>query len=111
MNQYLIICILLINLLFSVDVFARGGGHSRSNHSSSSSHSKTYCSSCARDKSGKIKRNSNEREKFLKSQGLTHTPKGYQVDHTVPLAKGGKDKTSNMQLIPKNSAKEKNELK
>ena len=35
---------------------------------------------------------------------------GYQVDHIVPLSKGGADKTSNMQLIPKDSPKEKNEL-
>jgi len=49
--------------------------------------------------------------KFLKSKGLTHTPKGYQVDHIVPLAKGGADKAENMQLIPKDSEKERNELK
>jgi 5-methylcytosine-specific restriction endonuclease McrA len=42
---------------------------------------------------------------------LTHTPAGYQVDHIVPLAKGGADKTENMQLIRKDSLKEKNELK
>ena len=49
--------------------------------------------------------------KLLKSKGLTHTPKGYQVDHIVPLAKGGADKAENMQLIPKDSEKERNELK
>ena len=73
-------------------------------------HPKTYCKDCARDSRGRIERSSSERRKFLKSQGLTHTPPGYQVDHIVPLSKGGADKTSNMQLIPKDSPKEKNEL-
>ena len=73
-------------------------------------HPKTYCATCARDNQGRIKRSSSEREKFLKSKGLTHTPPGYQVDHIKPLSKGGADKTSNMQLIPKDSPKEKDEL-
>lgn len=34
-----------------------------------------------------------------------------QVDHIVPLAKGGQDKASNMQLLPKDSAKERYELR
>jgi hypothetical protein len=34
-----------------------------------------------------------------------------QVDHFIPLAKGGPDKASNMQLIPRDSAKEREELK
>lgn len=46
-----------------------------------------------------------------KSTGLNRTPAGYQVDHIVPLSKGGADKVWNMQLIPKDSPKEKNELK
>ena len=96
-------------------VLARSGGRSGGSHSggghASGGHPKTYCSSCPRDHQGRIKRDSAERQKFLKSKNLTHTPTGYQVDHIKPLSKGGEDKRSNMQLIPKNSEKEKNELK
>lgn len=72
---------------------------------------KTFCESCPRDSKGRIKRSSSERRKLLKSQGLTHTPPGMQVDHIKPLSKGGADKMENMQLIRKDSEKEKNELK
>ena len=72
---------------------------------------KTYCESCSRDKRGRIERSSSERMKFLKSKGLSHTPPGYQVDHIIPLSKGGCDCVENMQLIPKDSEKERNELK
>ncbi len=105
---------------FPAHVFARGGGgghttgsgRSGSSHiNGNRSHPKTFCETCPRDSRGRIERSSSERQKFLKSQGLTHTPPGYQVDHIVPLSKGGQDKASNMQLIPKDSPKEKNELK
>ena len=72
---------------------------------------KTFCESCPRDSKGRIKRNSSERRKFLKSQGLTHTPPNMQVDHIIPLSKGGCDCVENMQLIPKDSEKERNELR
>ncbi len=120
---------------FPAHVFARGGGgHSGGSHTGGSSrsggghttgsgrsgsshvngnrsHPKTFCKTCPRDSRGRIERSSSERQKFLKSQGLTHTPPGYQVDHINPLSKGGPDKASNMQLIPKDSPKEKDELK
>jgi 5-methylcytosine-specific restriction endonuclease McrA len=35
----------------------------------------------------------------LRSLGLTHTPTGGQVDHVVPLAKGGPDQAGNLQLL------------
>ena len=90
--------ILIVALLSPLPVFAKGKP-------------KTFCGSCPRDSNGKIKRSSSERKKFLKSQGLTHTPPGMQVDHIKPLSKGGADKMENMQLIRKDSEKERNELK
>ena len=100
--SFLFPLILLLSFLPVPDTFARGA---------TGVHPRTYCATCARDSHGRIQRSSSEREKFLKSQGLTHTPPGHQVDHIKPLSKGGADKTWNMQLIPKNSPKEKNELK
>lgn len=41
-----------------------------------------------------------QKKKFLKSMGLTRVPKGYEVDHKIPLWKGGADKPANMQLLP-----------
>jgi 5-methylcytosine-specific restriction endonuclease McrA len=46
----------------------------------SAHHRSTYCTTCARDSHG--------------------PPKGCQVDHVVPLSKGGKDTLANMQLLP-----------
>ena len=108
-------CLILL-LSFSVPAAVRGADHSigarsTGSHSTKTTHPKTYCKDCTRDNEGRIKRSSNERKKFLKSKGLTRTPEGMQVDHIVPLSKGGADKVSNMQLIPKDSPKEKNELK
>ena len=102
MKKLLSLIALLLSFLPVSDAFARGAR---------GVHPRTYCATCARDSSGRIQRSSSERLKFLKSHGLTHTPPGYQVDHIRPLSKGGADKTWNMQLIPKNSPKEKNELK
>jgi len=104
--------ILLAGLLGAMPVFARGGSGRGGRHSSGIHHrSSTFCTTCARDARGRIKRSSSERRKFLRSLGLTHTPRGMHVDHIVPLAKGGQDKTSNMQLIRKDSSKERDELR
>lgn len=93
-------------LLTNGSALARGGGHSGGSASTGASHhSSRYCATCERDSQGRIQRSSSERRKFLESLGLTHTPPGMQVDHIVPLSKGGADKTWNMQLIPKDSAK------
>jgi len=47
------------------------------------------------------------RSAFLKSKSLKRTPKGCQVDHRKPLAKGGKDEPSNMQLLCGDALKQK----
>lgn len=36
---------------------------------------------------------------FLREQGLTATPPGYQVDHIIPLCAGGLDAPENMQFL------------
>ena len=36
---------------------------------------------------------------FLRAQGLERTPKGYEVDHVIPLCAGGADSPENMQLL------------
>jgi 5-methylcytosine-specific restriction endonuclease McrA len=60
-----------------------------------------------RDNHGKIKRSQAEKKKFLKGLGYERVPSGYEVDHIVPLSKGGADKSYNMQLIPRSVHKRK----
>lgn len=55
----------------------------------------------------KVQRSSKSKQDFLKSKGYNKSPKGYEVDHIVPLSKGGSDTPSNMQLITKEQHKNK----
>lgn len=55
----------------------------------------------------KVERSSSAKKEFLKSQGYKNPPAGYEVDHIVPLSKGGADKPYNMQLLPKEVHKQK----
>lgn len=48
-----------------------------------------------------VKRSESNKSEFLKSQGYKKTPVGYEVDHIIPLSKGGADSPYNMQLITK----------
>jgi|GEM_PF-6504855 hypothetical protein len=48
----------------------------------------------------KVERSSAVRSEFLSQRGYSSTPAGYQVDHVVPLSRGGADATYNMQLLP-----------
>lgn len=36
---------------------------------------------------------------FLREQGYSRVPRGYQVDHIIPLCAGGQDVPDNMQLL------------
>lgn len=55
-------------------------------------------------------RSSAQKEKFLRQQGLTDVPEGYEVDHIVPLSVGGVDDPSNMQLLPKSVHQQKTNM-
>ena len=46
-----------------------------------------------------VKRNVANKNHFLKSKGLTKCPKGYEIDHIIPLSEGGTDCPENMQLL------------
>jgi HNH endonuclease len=76
-------------------------------------HSKARADNVERDGRGKIKRSAAARHAFLRAQGLARTPRGCQVDHIVPLAKGGPDVPANMQLLCGEALREKeaNELR
>ncbi len=47
----------------------------------------------------KVQRSSTAKKEFLNSRGYKSTPKGYQIDHVIPLSQGGRDVPSNMQLL------------
>ena len=89
------------------------GGYHCHREQSGSADFYTMPSSVKRDRRGRIQRSSSARRRFLKAQGLTRTPAGCQVDHVVPLAKGGADDPANMQLLcgAALEAKERTELK
>lgn len=46
-----------------------------------------------------VKRNATNKRLFLESKGFTELPKGYEIDHIIPLSEGGTDDESNMQLL------------
>ncbi len=47
----------------------------------------------------KVERSSSAKKEFLRSKGYDKVPRGYQIDHIIPLSQGGKDEPSNMQLL------------
>ncbi len=55
----------------------------------------------------KVERSATVKSRFLRSKGYKKVPPGYEIDHIVPLSKGGRDEPSNMQLIPKSVHKQK----
>ena len=95
------------------DTSARGGGRSSgytprssssaSSHRStlSSSRSSIKCESCPRDSHGKIKRDPNAKSEFKRTNPKPPGCDRCEVDHIVPLSKGGRDDPSNMQWLPK----------
>lgn len=55
----------------------------------------------------KVERSSSVRSQYLRQNGYSKVPQGYEVDHIVPLSRGGTDATYNMQLLPKSVHKAK----
>ena len=117
--------VLLVPLCFSInlvwapsDTFARGssGSHSSGSHSSGQQSSKSHAHSKAtpgvqRDDHGRIKRSAAAKDQFRRQQPCPSTGKskgacpGYVIDHVVPLKRGGKDASENMQWQTKEAAK------
>ncbi len=98
-------------LAIPVDTFARSSGrasgyalHSSSpgsGHRSalSGSRSSIKCTSCPRDSHGKIKRDPNAVSEFKRSHPKPPGCNQCEVDHIIPLSKGGRDDPSNMQWL------------
>ncbi len=55
----------------------------------------------------KVERSAIAKNQFLRSKGYKKVPSGCEIDHIIPLSKGGRDEPSNMQLIPKTAHKQK----
>lgn len=55
----------------------------------------------------KVERNATTKKEFLNNLGYDKTPTDYEVDHIIPLSKGGADATYNMQLLTKEQHKQK----
>jgi 5-methylcytosine-specific restriction endonuclease McrA len=54
-----------------------------------------------------VKRSSAIRKRFLEKRGLKKVPRGKEIDHKIPLRKGGSDSLRNLHLIKKSVHKEK----
>ncbi len=108
--------------LFPPDAAGRGsGGRSGGGSSSSRTYSsgKTYkspstrgrssikCLSCERDSHGKIKRDRSAVEDFKRTQPKPPGCKDCEVDHIVPLSKGGRDDPGNMQWLSREQHQDK----
>jgi len=55
----------------------------------------------------RTERSQAKKREFLKSRGYDVNPPGYEVDHVVPLSKGGADEPYNMQLLSEEAHKQK----
>jgi 5-methylcytosine-specific restriction endonuclease McrA len=90
---------LLASLLLPGPADARGkGGSSVGPHRP---HSSIRCESCPRDRHGHIQRSREAVEKFKHANPKPAGCDRCEVDHIVPLSKGGADTPSSMQWLPR----------
>jgi 5-methylcytosine-specific restriction endonuclease McrA len=100
-------------VLFPFDVRARGGGHSSGSTPRSSSSASRHRSAlsggrksiqregCPRDSRGKIKRDPKAPSELKRTNPKPPGCNKCEVDHIVPLSKGGRDEPSNRQWLTK----------
>jgi len=107
----------LLAMVLCVPIVLANAQHSAHSSSHSTRHSyrsrSSYCTTCARDSHGRIRRNPEARREFMKQHPCPSTGKtsgrcpGYVVDHVQALKHGGADAPSNMQWQTKAAAKAK----
>lgn len=77
-------------------VASSSAGYSQKNHAS-----RLKCSSCPRDSEGRIKRDPDAVREFKRLDPRPAYCPDCQVDHIIPLSRGGREDPSNMQWLPK----------
>jgi hypothetical protein len=110
MRKIILFSIVLFLFLLSVDnLVAQKGSHSHSYKSTYELGGTKYKYNESYKTTGlpKVERSRSAKNEFLENQGYKRTPLGYEVDHIIPLSKGGVDKPYNMQLLPKEVHKQK----
>lgn len=102
MNAKMMVMALVVLATMNLYAGPRGSGSGRSSgYTTYKVGSTTYRSGeYYRSGAPKVERSDSVRRDFLSAQGYSTTPRGFEVDHIVPLSRGGADATYNMQLLP-----------